>query len=264
MQECLNEIIHLIVDICTCNGRLPLSNIEFAFNYRHGPSSESQTKNVVQHFKNKRPGETTTKFSFYSADELYQYIIAQKYIGIHRGPYFHFKHNDSKERSNLFIHNPQPLIFDIDGTDYAHIRSCKCGKEKKVCNDCWEECIIPAIDAVFTLCIQLGFRHGDIIFSGRRGVHIYVTDAKVWYLCYDQRKMIVDRILNAGVIIDSDVTLKLAHLTKAPMFYHPDTGNICMPITKEWRPEGGAVHYLKATKEQIQGWIKQLRTSLVW
>lgn len=256
MQECLYEIIKTIVTLYTCNGRLPLNQIEFTFNYR---SSGPKEIGYVRNDKSKKCGI----FVFETADELYRTVKENKYIGIHRGPCYYNKKDIVKERKNPFIINPQPLIFDIDASDYSEMRTCKCDR-KQTCNGCWEQHMIPAIETVYAVCSQLGFERMLTVFSGRRGVHVYVTDPSVWYLTTDQRRMIIKRIQANGTLLDEDVTLKPWHLTKSLLYTHPSTGYLCVPITPNFRPETDTVHHTKATVEQIREWIQEINTKLIF
>lgn len=81
------------------------------------------------------------------------------------------------------------LVFDIDADDFKDIKCC-CG-ESEICERCWPymacalECLIKALTENF------GFKRILPVFSGRRGVHIWVCDARARTLTAPVREKIV-------------------------------------------------------------------------
>ena len=142
------------------------------------------------------------------------------------------------------------LVIDIDISDYGEdIRHCCEGDN--VCERCWVLMDI-AIDVIgAALRDNFGFKHVLWVFSGRRGIHAWVCDARAASLDDETRsavcdflsrgKVPVDRAaypntdaLGPGKVdprLDEAVTRRATHLLKTPFCAHPRTGKICVPIS---------------------------------
>ncbi len=107
------------------------------------------------------------------------------------------------------------MVFDIDMTDYDEIRTC-C-TDKKICRRCWgyiaaavkvldhslrgestmqkhnpnTKGIHPADIADHDPSETFGFRHLLWVYSGRRGIHCWISDQAALDLNDDQRKSLV-------------------------------------------------------------------------
>ncbi len=68
------------------------------------------------------------------------------------------------------------LVFDLDLTDYDDIRTCGKGKDH-VCRNCWPLIVDAALVIDETLREDFGFSKITWVFSGRRGLHAWVSDA---------------------------------------------------------------------------------------
>lgn len=157
------------------------------------------------------------------------------------------------------------LVFDIDLTDYP--RTCCTGKG--VCDECFTLVKVAVRVLNYSLREEFGFESIRFVFSGRRGVHCWVTDDVAKNLNDSERGEIV-RYYNAVIDrkvyseeysrilmeysylalgqdrnmepseeelfdrmylrLDKEVTQKTRHLIKAPFSVHPDTGIIAVPI----------------------------------
>ena len=81
------------------------------------------------------------------------------------------------------------LVFDIDADDFKEIKHC-CG-DSEICEHCWlyMECALNILDIV--LRENFGFHNILYVFSGRRGVHLWICDKKARELEETVRKSIV-------------------------------------------------------------------------
>ncbi|KAN0012414.1 hypothetical protein ACTFIU_007715 [Dictyostelium citrinum] len=84
------------------------------------------------------------------------------------------------------------LVFDIDVDDYNPIRIC-CGSTS-LCEKCWGFLAVSAefIDNYLRECF--GFQQIMYVFSGRRGLHIWVSDRAAQYLTKENRASILNHI----------------------------------------------------------------------
>jgi DNA primase small subunit len=100
--------------------------------------------------------------------------------------------DDSKQMIDSEKCYGRELIFDIDANDYpAECRpGCKC--VESLCARCWP--LMEAAVLVLDSALRLDFGYEDIhfFFSGRRGVHCWVRDARAILLTQEARHAIMN------------------------------------------------------------------------
>ena len=82
------------------------------------------------------------------------------------------------------------LVFDIDMTDYDSIRTC-CS-DAAICSRCWA--FIAAAVRVLDEGIrdQFGYKFLLWVYSGRRGIHLWISDKEAMELTDDERRALVN------------------------------------------------------------------------
>lgn len=94
--------------------------------------------------------------------------------------------------SSAFTPQRRELVFDIDMTDYDGVRTCCSAAD--ICSRCWG--FIAAAVRVLnsSLIDQFGFRHLLWVYSGRRGIHLWISDPQAMDLTDDQRRALVSAL----------------------------------------------------------------------
>jgi DNA primase catalytic subunit len=82
------------------------------------------------------------------------------------------------------------FIFDFDMNDYDDVRTCCEGK--KVCRKCWRLLVIAVEILEKCLADDYDFHQLMYVFSGGRGLHIWVCDKKAREMKDSLRKCLVD------------------------------------------------------------------------
>jgi len=111
------------------------------------------------------------------------------------------------------------LVFDIDMTDYDGIRTCCTGKG--ICRRCWGF-IAAAVDVLdAALRDQFGYRHRLWVYSRRRGIHWWISDADAMALTDDQRSAVMGwlEVVKGGKEQTKKVNVRLGRGSTGPL--HP-------------------------------------------
>lgn len=83
-------------------------------------------------------------------------------------------------------------MFDIDMTDYDGVRTCCSAAD--ICSRCWGF-IAAAVKVLHAALVdQFGFRHLLWVYSGRRGIHLWISDPEAMDLTDDQRRALVSAL----------------------------------------------------------------------
>lgn len=126
--------------------------------------------------------------SFPTADALRKDVLRLNPSRFEIGPVYNANPRDRKslKSSSKFRPVAKELVFDIDLTDYDEIRTCCTGAN--ICNKCWQwsTMAIKVVDAA--LREDFGFKHIIWIYSGRRGVHAWISDKRARDMDDNKRK----------------------------------------------------------------------------
>lgn len=146
--------------------------------------------------------------SFTSQQELEKEIQRVTPYKIDLGAiYTHPPKDHNKFHSSVFKPVEKELVFDIDMTDYDDVRKCCSGAD--ICKKCWPlmSMAIRLMDRA--LRDDFGFKHRLWVYSGRRGVHCWISDEKARKLPNKARSAIVEYLsVIQGGNTDKRVALK--------------------------------------------------------
>ncbi|GAA6002382.1 hypothetical protein JCM10207_001091 [Rhodosporidiobolus poonsookiae] len=128
--------------------------------------------------------------SFSTADDLKNEILRLNPSRFEIGPEYSGRPNARKAlMKSAFRPLTRELVFDIDMTDYDSIRTC-C-KDKQMCRRCWKFITVAVKVLDELLRNDFGFQHLLWVYSGRRGIHLWISDPSAMLLTDDQRSAIV-------------------------------------------------------------------------
>ena len=99
--------------------------------------------------------------------------------------------SDSKDNKEKPIPDEKELVFDIDLSDYdyfdnkkktqdntTNIRIC-CNGQKQICSKCWPIIIMSMKILRYYLSDLFNFKHYMWVFSGKKGIHAWISDETV-------------------------------------------------------------------------------------
>jgi DNA primase small subunit len=86
------------------------------------------------------------------------------------------------------------FIIDIDMDEYDKVRTCCMGST--VCRKCWKFLVVACRSIEMGLSLSFGFKNMLWVFSGRRGIHCWVSDASARRLNNPRRRAVIE-FLNA-------------------------------------------------------------------
>lgn len=137
------------------------------------------------------PGDVYLRYnSFSTAEDLKKQVCQLNPSRFEIGPVYSARPRDKKTvRAGAFQPLQRELVFDIDMTDYDPIRTC-CS-DADICKRCWQ--FITAAVRVLDHGIrdQFGYKHLLWVYSGRRGIHLWISDEEAMALTDQERKAIV-------------------------------------------------------------------------
>lgn len=129
--------------------------------------------------------------SFTGPDELRKELLRLCPVKIDIGAVFNHQPKEHKTlTASAFAPLEKELVFDVDMTDYDDIRTCCSGAA--ICEKCWQFMTIAVQIVDHALRSDFGFQHILWVYSGRRGVHAWVCDARARALSNEARTAIVE------------------------------------------------------------------------
>ena len=157
------------------------------------------------------PNDAYLRYQSYpTADTLRKDILRHNPSRFEIGPVYTTNPRDRKtlKKSSMFRPLSKEIVFDIDLTDYDDIRTC-CEKAN-ICSKCWSFATMTIKVVDIALREDFGFEHIIWIYSGRRGVHAWISDKEARELDDDKRKAITGyfEVLKGGVQGGKRVNLK--------------------------------------------------------
>ncbi|TPX56189.1 hypothetical protein PhCBS80983_g04717 [Powellomyces hirtus] len=141
--------------------------------------------------------------SFASAEDLKHEILRMCPVKIDIGAVYNLQPKDKKTvLPGAFTARERELVFDIDMTDYDDVRTCCSAAE--ICLKCWDFMTVAIKILDRALRDDFGFQHLLWVYSGRRGVHCWVSDERARKLSVEARASIVQFLS----VVVSDSTSK--------------------------------------------------------
>lgn len=146
--------------------------------------------------------------SFQTAADLQREVVRLNPSRFEIGPVYSGRPRDRKTLAKAaFKPVMRELVFDIDMTDYDEIRTC-CS-DKSICKRCWRFIAMAVKVLDVTLRDDFGFKHLLWVYSGRRGIHCWISDKAALRLTDDERKAMVNylEVVKGGAKQDKKVDL---------------------------------------------------------
>ncbi|KAG6920087.1 hypothetical protein DXG01_010155 [Tephrocybe rancida] len=165
----------------------PFKSIFNWLNHEHTPTRLFSNRE----FAFTLPGDVYLRYnSFSTAEELKKQVCHLNPTRFEVGPVYSVRPKDKKlTRPGAFTPLQRELVFDIDMTDYDPVRTCCSGAD--ICKRCWT--FISLAVKVLDVAIREQFGYEDLlwVYSGRRGIHLWISDKEAMDLTDDQRKSLV-------------------------------------------------------------------------
>lgn len=124
--------------------------------------------------------------SYASADELRAAVLEHAPVRLEVGAVYQAR----PEHGGAVL--GKELVFDVDLPDYGAARHCACAAEKRACAECWR---VQAAAAAYVLDRVLRDSYGleqlRFVYSGRKGLHVWVLDEEAFRLSDAQRAAVV-------------------------------------------------------------------------
>lgn len=201
----------------------PYSEMFDWLSYGNDPTKAGDNKYIKKDFFYKREFSFTMEhdiyiryLSFRDAESLKSAMISKLPHKIDIGAVYSAPAKDHHTVApGAFIPKERELVFDIDMTDYDDVRYCCDGAN--ICNKCWS--LMTAAIKVLDVALKedFGFTHLLWIYSGRRGVHCWVSDPRARHLSNQGRSAIANYL---NIEMSGEKSSQVMKLTKPlhPLF----------------------------------------------
>ncbi|KAG8953713.1 hypothetical protein FRC04_001917 [Tulasnella sp. 424] len=168
-------------------------------------------------------GDTYLRYhSFSNVEEFKQTALRLNPTRFEIGPIYNARPRDRKTLPpGVLKPMLRELVFDIDMTDYDEIRTCCSGKE--ICGRCWAY-ISAAVEVLDpALREEFGFKHLLWVYSGRRGIHCWVSDQAALALTDDERRTLLSylEVIKGGKEMSKKVNVRSTTQLGKPAALHP-------------------------------------------
>ncbi|KAI3644117.1 hypothetical protein MP228_010281 [Amoeboaphelidium protococcarum] len=114
----------------------------------------------------------------------------------------------NKSMTKSFKPVQREFVIDIDMTDYDQVRSCCAGAD--ICRKCWT--LMTVSIKVIDECLRsdFGFQCLLWVYSGRRGVHLWVADQRARVMNEESRRSVV-QYLEVVRALSGDAASKMSY-----------------------------------------------------
>ncbi|KAI0355832.1 prim-pol domain-containing protein [Trametes cingulata] len=202
-----NEIVTTDMMLAFYRRLYPFKSLFTWLNHEHAPTKLF----THREFAFTLQGDVYLRYnSFANADELKKQVCTLNPTRFEIGPVYSARPRDKKTvRPSAFTPQQRELVFDIDMTDYDALRTCCSGAD--VCRHCWG--FVAAAVRVLDRALrdQFGYRHLLWVYSGRRGIHLWVSDREAMELTDEQRRALVGwlTVIQGGKEMHKKVNVRL-------------------------------------------------------
>ncbi|KAK4047753.1 p48 polypeptide of DNA primase [Microbotryomycetes sp. JL201] len=199
--ETMSDLSNPFVMLTYYRRLLPYKQLFLWLNHSQVPSKQFTHREFAMTLKD----DVYLRYNSYAdADEFKKDILRLNPTRFEIGPVYTGR---PKDRKVLMKSNFKPilreLVFDLDMTDY-----------KGMCKKCWQF-IAMAVKVLDTALRgkspnhDFGFKHLLWVYSGRRGIHLWISDPEALALTDDQRKALVAyiEVVKGGAKMDRKVNL---------------------------------------------------------
>lgn len=145
---------------------LPANQREFAFEFKGGQLSRYRC--------------------YRNAEEFVADLVRCAPAAIHVGAIYSLP--PRQRELGHFLALRKEFVIDIDVSDYDDVRCCACVGSKCMCSKCWGFIVAAIAQMEYLLRQCCGYNQLFWFFSGRRGVHCWISDEAAMRLSNEERK----------------------------------------------------------------------------